>query len=246
MIDITSTFLHQISNACKGLPAGINTTLSIPYKNDKGDKIDYKDKAFLENPVFPVELYEYQRESKIKLSLGKTATSKFAGNNLAANIYKDEAMKAKVTALIDECRQNMNRDLENELRNEIRLLESTDNEKDEANREYTYDLYETIKSFNDYLCIVYLNLANIITYPNETFYQKYVNREIRITSNDALNMANMICKRMQEEFEDIIKENYPIRETVSDIKKMENQLPDQKHVKDMKLSKDIKKKTKRT
>jgi len=34
-------------------------------------------------------------------------------------------------------------------------------------------------------------------------------------------MANKICKRMQEEFEDIILENFPIRETVERISKVE-------------------------
>ena len=42
--------------------------------------------------------------------------------------------------------------------------------------EYLYDLSETVRTFNDYLCIVFLNLANILTYPNETFYQKYKNK----------------------------------------------------------------------
>ena len=64
-------------------------------------------------------------------------------------------------------------------------------------------LRETIKTFNDYLCIVYLNLANILSYPNETFYMKYLNNEFRIEANQALQMANKICKRMQNEFTDI-------------------------------------------
>ena len=91
--------------------------------------------------------------------------------------------------------------------------------------EYHYDLYETVKTFNDYLCIVYLNLANILTYPNETFYEKYEKKQIRIKPDDALKMANKICQSMQKQFEDIIVENFPIKETVERITKFEKNMP---------------------
>jgi len=92
--------------------------------------------------------------------------------------------------------------------------------------EYHYDLRETIKTFNDYLCIVFLNLANILIYPNETFYMKYINNQFRIETNTALHMANKICKRMQDEFTDIILENFPIRETVARINRAEEEAED--------------------
>ena len=82
-------------------------------------------------------------------------------------------------------------------------------------------MYETVKTFNDYLCIVYLNLANILTYPNETLYEKYEKKQIRIKPDDALKMANKICLSMQKQFEDIIAENFPIKETVERITKAE-------------------------
>ena len=97
---------------------------------------------------------------------------------------------------------------------------------DEKTLEYHYDLRETIKTFNDYLCIVFLNLANILIYPNETFYKKYVNNQFRIEADTALHMANKICKRMQDEFTDIILENFPIRETVARISRAEKEAED--------------------
>ena len=130
-------------------------------------------------------------------------------------------MKTNITALIDMCRQNMKSELETELDDEIRLLSATDDEFEGKSLEYHYDLYETVKTFNDYLCIVYLNLANILTYPNETFYEKYEKKQIRIKPDDALKMANKICLSMQKQFEDIIAENFPIKETVDRITKAE-------------------------
>ena len=171
--------------------------------------------------MFPVELYEYRRGSNIKLSIDGEVPSRFAEVNLQKGIYRDTAMKTKVTKMIDLCRQYMNNDLEQELDNEIRFFESTEEADDKRSLEYHYDLAETVKSFNDYLCIVFLNIANILTYPNETFYEKYTKNQIRIKPDEALRMANKICKRMQEEFEDIVYENFPIRETVARITKVE-------------------------
>ena len=115
----------------------------------------------------------------------------------------------------------MNKELEQELDNEIRFYESTEGEDDTRTLEYLYDLSETVRTFNDYLCIVFLNLSNILTYPNESFYQKYKNKEIRITPDKAVYMANKICKRMQDEFTDIILENFPIKGTAERIGKAE-------------------------
>ena len=74
------------------------------------------------------------------------------------------------------------------------------------------------------LCIVYLNLANILTYPNETFYDKYEKKQIRIKPDDALKMANKICLSMQKQSEDIIAENFSIKETVERITKAEKSI----------------------
>ena len=98
----------------------------------------------------------------------------------------------------------MKNELEQELDDEIKLFESTEETADKKTLEYHYDLWETVKTFNDYLCIVFLNLSNILTYPNETFYDKYWNKQIRIKPDDVLHVANKICKRMQDEFTDII------------------------------------------
>ena len=55
---------------------------------------------------------------------------------------------------------------------------------------------------------------------------KYLNNELRIEANKALQMANKICKRMQDEFTDIIYENFPIRETAARITRMEKEPED--------------------
>jgi len=94
-------------------------------------------------------------------------------------------MKDKVSKFIDLCKQYMNKELEQELDHEIRFYESTEGDDYIRTLEYLYDLSETVRTFNDYLCIVFLNLANILTYPNETFYEKYKNKEIRITPDKA-------------------------------------------------------------
>ena len=52
---------------------------------------------------------------------------------------------------------------------------------------------------------------------------KYANNQFRIEANIALQMANKICKRMQDEFTDIIYENFPIRETAARISRMEKE-----------------------
>ena len=55
---------------------------------------------------------------------------------------------------------------------------------------------------------------------------KYVNNQFRIEANTALQMANKICKRMHDEFTDIILENFPIRETVARISRAEKEAED--------------------
>ena len=161
-----------------------------------------------------------------KLSLDGEVPSKFAEGNLAKNIYKSEAMKTKVSNLVDLCRQYMKNDLEQEIDDEIKFFEPTEDVDDEKTLEYHYDLRETIKTFNDYLCIVFLNLANILIYPNETFYMKYLKNQFRIEADKALHMANKICKRMQDEFTEIILENFPIRETAARISRAEKESDD--------------------
>ena len=52
------------------------------------------------------------------------------------------------------------------------------------------------------------------------------NNQFRIEADKALHMANKICKRMQDEFTDIILENFPIRETVPRISRAEKEAED--------------------
>ena len=173
MIRLTPTFLSEYHNTSNGLPGPVDTSIYIPTIKRVGKKftITYEDKSYLKNPVFPAELYEYRRGQNMKLSIDGEVLSQFADRNLAKNIYKNDAMKIKVTNLIDLCRQYMKNDLEQEIDDEIKFFESTEEADDGRTLEYHYDLRETIKSFNDYLCIVFLNLANILIYPNETFYE---------------------------------------------------------------------------
>ena len=63
--------------------------------------LPYKDAAYLKNPVFPAELYEYRRGKNMKLSIDGETKSLFAEGNLAKNIYKNDGMKTKVSNLID-------------------------------------------------------------------------------------------------------------------------------------------------
>ena len=146
----------------------------------------------------------------MKLSIDGETKSLFAEGNLAKNIY----------------RQYMKNELDWQIYDEVKYFESTEEADDQKSLEYHYDLRETIKTFNDYLCIVFLNLANILIYPNETFYMKYLENNFRIEANQALQMANKICKRMQDEFKDIIYENFPIRETAARISRVEKESED--------------------
>jgi len=149
MINLTPTFLFELSNSEKGIPDGNDTNLCIPIlkpneSNPKDIQISYKDTPYLPNPIFPAELYEYRRDTQIKLTIDSRMKSKFAQNNLGGNIYRTAArgrtgMKHKVTKLIDLCKQYMNKELEQELDNEIRFYESTEGEDDTRTLEYLYD-----------------------------------------------------------------------------------------------------------
>ena len=225
MIDITPTFLYEYSNIYRGIPEGYNTNLYIPLvkRNGKKIEIDYKDKSFLPNPMFPIELFEYRRGSNIKLSIDGEVISKFAESNFNI-IYKNKDMKFINTKMIDLCRQYMRNDLEKNLIREIQYFETTEEADDKKSLEYHYNLLETVRSFNDYLCIVFLHISNILTYPNETFYEKLGKLDIIIKPDDAMKIANKICKRMQEEFEEVVFVNNPIRETVQRITKVEKNI----------------------
>ena len=85
----------------------------------------------------------------MKLSIDGEVLSLFADRNLAKNIYKNEAMKNKVSNLVDLCRQYMKNELEQEIDDEIKFFESTEDVDDEKTLAYHYDLRETIKTFND-------------------------------------------------------------------------------------------------
>ena len=241
MINITPTFHHEYDNTYRGLPENFNTNLSVPREYDnKGRNIplSYVDTPRFPNPVIPVELYEYRRGTKIKLTLGKDKEfkSRFAELNLGV-VYKNADMKAKVTKFIDLCRQYMNNNLEHEIDDEIRLFEAIKEDSDGRTLEYHYDLRETVRSFNDYLCIVFLNIANILTYPNETFYEKYLQKSNKIDHDVALKMANKICKRMQDGFTEVIREIFPIRDIASRISKDQKDTDDVFDTKEVTLKK---------
>ena len=57
MINITPTFLFELSNTAKGIPEGNDTNLQVSHlavnvDNPKDIKFYYKDISFLPNPVF--------------------------------------------------------------------------------------------------------------------------------------------------------------------------------------------------
>ncbi len=163
----------------KGLPENLNTILNVP-KIKKDWTLEYKDTPYFPNSVFPVELYMYRKETPINLKLGQTAPSKFAENNLSKEIYIKKDRKTLVKNMVDVCRQYMNRDLENELAEGLRFYKSMKDDDDKISLEYHCEIYETVKTFNDMLSILFLHFSNIISYPNETFYERYKNNNIRI------------------------------------------------------------------
>ena len=150
MIKLTPTFLSEYHNVSRSLPEGTDTKLKVPRLIKAGKKITvvYEDKAYLKNLVFPAELYEYRRGKNTKLSIDGEARSLFADGNLAASIYKSDAMKTKVSNLVDLCRQYMRNELEWQIDDEDKYFESTQEADDEKSLEYHYDLRETIKTFN--------------------------------------------------------------------------------------------------
>jgi hypothetical protein len=120
MINITPTFQYQLYELYRGNPGGKDTRITIPYLKRDKKKVtaDYKAKAFLPNSLFPAELYEYRRKTEIKLAIEGSVKSEFAEHNLQKNIYANDEMKYRVSDLIDMCRQNMNKQLEQELEDE--------------------------------------------------------------------------------------------------------------------------------
>ena len=116
MIENTPIFQYQLYECFRGQPGNKDIRITIPYLKKEERKITaaYK-KAYLPNPLFPVELYEYRRDSIIQLSTEGKMKSEFAEKNLVRNIYQNNYMRPNVTALIDGCRQNMKSELETEL-----------------------------------------------------------------------------------------------------------------------------------
>ncbi len=145
----------------------------------------------------------YRKETPMNLKLGQIAPSKFAENNLSKEIYINKDRKTLVKNMVDVCRQYMNRDLENDLSEEIRFYNSMNDDDDKIGLEYHCEMYETVKTFNDMLSILFLHFSNIISYPNETFYERYKSNNIRIRPEDAIRIANKICGAAQEVFEDL-------------------------------------------
>ncbi len=73
--------------------------------------------------------------------------------------------------MVDVCRQSLNKDLENDLVEEIRFYNSMkDDDDDKISLEYHCEMYETVKTFNDMLSILFLHFS-IISYPNNTIYE---------------------------------------------------------------------------
>ena len=122
MIQNTPTFQYQLYECFRGQPGNKDSRLSIPYldKAGRGIRATYKNKAYLPNPVFPIELYEYRRDNQIQLSVEGKVEFKFAENNLGREVYKSDDMKYIRSALIDMCRQNIDSQFERELDDEIR------------------------------------------------------------------------------------------------------------------------------
>jgi hypothetical protein len=224
MLNLTSTFTTALNNIYQNMPqdANVNSTISARFlvqtpltgKTKFGNAADI---PHLLNTFFSADLYEYRRASNITFSLGSTDTSKFAEDNLTdGNIYKKVGRKRLNKKLIDLCKIYMKSDLEKRLKREVTLHEKSKTDEDTKTYQHKYEILETIKSFNEQLIIFFLNIANIFTYPNETFYSIPMEERI-ITPDTALEMANELCGIFQEEFENVLVEIYPIRETFNDI-----------------------------
>ena len=69
-------------------------------------------------------------------------------------------------------------------------------------------------------------LTLLTFYPNKTFYEKYLQKSNKINHDVALKMANTICKRMQDEFTEVIREIFPIRDIASRISKNQKDADD--------------------
>ena len=103
MIKLTPTFISEYHNLSRGILGNLDTNIKVPVLTANGKKVTvaYTDQPRLKNPVFPAELYEYRRGKNMKLSIDGEVPSKFAEGNLAQNIYKSDAMKTKVSNLVD-------------------------------------------------------------------------------------------------------------------------------------------------
>ena len=79
MIENTPTFQYQLYECFRGQPGGKDTRLTILYLKKSGRRVTaaYKKKAYLRNPVFPVELYEYRRDSQIHQVFSRERETEF-------------------------------------------------------------------------------------------------------------------------------------------------------------------------
>ena len=79
MIRLTPTFITEYSNLSKGIPGPDDTTIFIPIVTPNGKKVTvaYENKRIFNNPVFPVELYEYRRGKNMKLPIDGEVLSLF-------------------------------------------------------------------------------------------------------------------------------------------------------------------------
>ena len=239
MINITPTFTYQLYELFRKHEPNEHNKLIIPIPKKEGNKITVTEEAKtnLPNTVYPYELYKYREGKPIKLN--KNQESKYENNFIKKNKNNEEVHNNLVKSLIDLCRQNMNKELEDAILTELDFMEQISDPIDQKTLDYHYDLFETVQTFNDYLCVVFLHLCNILQYPNTLWYDRYLRKSIRIKPEDAMKMANKICAKMQETLEDLIGEYYKMDSIVAKIEK------DTKHLGEMQLDPDKVKKIER-
>ena len=155
MINISLTFLHEYYNTAKGFPGDVDTNINHPQIKlaDKKATAAYVDKNIFLILFSLLNCTNIEEEIILsyRLTINGVIAAKFAENNLQKKIYRDtrdetKNMKEKVTRFIDLCRQHMKNDLEQELDDEIKLFESTEEAADKKTLEYHYDLWETVKN----------------------------------------------------------------------------------------------------
>jgi len=177
MINITPTFTYQLYELFRKQDVNEHNKLVVPTTKKEGNIITVKEEAKtnLPNPAFPLKLYVYRESKPIKLN--KNGASIFINKLFEKNISNEKEHQKLICSMIDLCRQNMNKKLEDAILTELDFMEEINDPvltpEDNKTLDYHYDLFETVQSFNDYLCVVFLNLCNILQYPNTLWYERY-------------------------------------------------------------------------